>query len=210
MFDRGVSCTIGSGSCDLLHARLYYVERYPAGKCVKIELARVWKCIEHVRNSNQITSTTMELKDDMTQLNNLLDLLVDSQKGYSDAAENATEPQLKGLLEGIGQNRTKLIAEVEQLRRKADPSVDARDGGTLKGDMHRAWMDIREALGSKDNTNMLNECERGEKYLVSHYDDMLDKDVNVETAGLAQRQRMQVQGNLDRITQLRKVFEMAE
>lgn len=152
----------------------------------------------------------MELKEDLTQLNNILDLLVDSQKGYADAAENASDPQLKALLDAIGVNRTQLISEVRVLRHRADPTADVRESGTLKGDVHRAWMDIREALGAKDNANTLNECERGEKYLLSRYDEVLDKDVNVETTSLAQRQKMQVQGNLDRITQLRKVYEMAE
>lgn len=152
----------------------------------------------------------MELKDDLSYLNNILDLLVDSQKGYADAAQNATDPQLKTLLDNFGVQRTQLISEVEHLRRKADPTVEHRDGGTLKGDMHRAWMDIREALGSKDNANTLNECERGEKFLVMRYDEVLDKQAHVETKALIQRQKMQVEANLGRITQLRKMYDSVE
>ena len=152
----------------------------------------------------------MELKDDLSYLNNILDLLVDSQKGYADAAQNATDPQLKTLLDNFGVQRTQLISEVEHLRRKADPTVEHRDGGTLKGDMHRAWMDIREALGSKDNANTLNECERGETFLVMRYDEVLDKQAHVETTALIPRQKMQVEANIGRITQLRKMYDSAE
>jgi len=48
-----------------------------------------------IRSGN---TTTMALKDDMTQLNNIHDLLEDSRKGYMEAAERAEAGHVKELL----------------------------------------------------------------------------------------------------------------
>jgi uncharacterized protein (TIGR02284 family) len=152
----------------------------------------------------------MELKEDMTQLNNIHDLLIDSQKGYAEAAHKVEDPQVKDLLTHLSAGRERLIAEVEELRHRADPQAKDRTGGTLKGDLHRAWMAIRDALSSTENANILSECERGEEFLLMRYDEVLEKKEAPETFALATRQRAEVQGNLDRIKELRRIFENVE
>ena len=152
----------------------------------------------------------MALKDDMTQLNNIHDLLEDSRKGYTEAAERAEAGHVKELLRHLSTTRTSLIEAVAALRRKADPEATPREGGTLKGDLHRAWMDLRDALSKSENANVLSECERGEEFLLMRYDEVVEKDVAPETYALAQSQRAVVQGNLERIKDLRKRFEHVE
>lgn len=152
----------------------------------------------------------MALKDDMTQLNNIQDLLEDSRKGYLEAAERVEDDRVKGLLTAISEEREALIGAAGALRHQADPDAAPREGGTVKGDLHRAWMDLRDALSKSENANVLSECERGEAYLMMRYDEVLEKDVEPETFALAQRQRAVVQGNVDRIKQLRRQFEQIE
>ena len=152
----------------------------------------------------------MELKDDMTQLNNLLDLLEDSRKGYHEAGERAEDPHVKALLDDLSQSRLALINEVDELRQKAEPGAPPRAAGTLKGDLHRIWIDIRDALSTSENANVLSECERGEHYLLSRYENMQEKEVSAGTFALAQRQRARVQANVERITQLRRRLEQVE
>ncbi|MEO8588658.1 MAG: PA2169 family four-helix-bundle protein [Flavobacteriales bacterium] len=152
----------------------------------------------------------MELTDDMTQLNNIHDLLEDSRLGYMEAAERVEDEAVRDLLGMLSTGRVKLQEEVEALRRKADPEAPPREGGTLKGDLHRTWMDLRDALSKSDNANVLKECERGEGFLLMRYDEVLVKNVAPETFTLANRQRNVVEGNLDRIKQLRSSFEKIE
>lgn len=152
----------------------------------------------------------MELKNDLTQLNNIHDLLEDSRKGYLEAADIADNRTVKDMLVTLGTSRAKLIGDVVALARKADPNKSMRDGGTLKGDLHRAWMDIREALGTRDTTAMLNECERGEQFLLDRYDAVLEKDVAPETFALATAQRAVIQKNLDHVKTVRKTLEKIE
>ena len=152
----------------------------------------------------------MALKDDMTQLNNIHDLLEDSRKGYTEAAERAEAGHVKELLRHLSTTRTSLIEAVAALRRKADPEATPRAGGRLKASSHRAWMDLRDALIRSANANVLSECERGEEFLLMRYDEVVEKEVAPETYALAQSQRAVVQGNLERIKDLRKRFEHVE
>lgn len=152
----------------------------------------------------------MALKDDLTQLNNIRDLLEDSQKGYHAAAQRAEDPEIKQLLDHLGTGRTRLIHDVDTLRYQADPTDTDREGGTLKGDLHRAWIAIRDALSRSENTNVLSECERGEDYLLMRYNEVLKKDLAPQTRALVEQQRREVENNVDHISEVRKHREHVE
>lgn len=50
--------------------------------------------------------------------------------------------------------------------------------GSLKGDVHRAWMSLEAALSNDNFERMLEEVERGEKTSLSEYNDILnDSDI---------------------------------
>jgi uncharacterized protein (TIGR02284 family) len=153
----------------------------------------------------------MDTKNDKAELHNIHDLLVDSRKGYKEAAERVEDDRVKALLMAFSQERTALEASVDAELRIQDPEADHDDGGTIKGDLHRAWMDLRDSLSKSENANVLSECERGEGYLLMRYDEVLKKDdLQPATRSLANAQRAQVQKNVDRIKDLRKQFEKIE
>ncbi len=153
----------------------------------------------------------MDHKNDITELHNIHDLLVDSRKGYTEASERAEDPRTKLLLASFSSERAPLEAEVDALLAKQEPGEEHRDGGTIKGDLHRTWMDLRDSLTTSDNANVLSECERGEEYLIGRYDDVLKQDdLGAETRTLATSQRAKVQMNLHRIKELRKQFDAVE
>jgi len=153
----------------------------------------------------------MDNKNDKTELHNIHDLLVDSRKGYREAAERVEDDRIKGLLMSFANERGALEQAVDQQLRAQDPQAEHRDGGTIKGDLHRAWMDLRDSLSKSENANVLSECERGEEYLLMRYEEVLKKsDLLPETRQLAEGQRAEVRRNVERIEQLRKQFEKIE
>jgi uncharacterized protein (TIGR02284 family) len=153
----------------------------------------------------------MDTKNDKAELHNIHDLLVDSRKGYLEAAERVEDPHVNQLLTAFSQERTLLEGEVDAELRMQDPEAEHSEGGTIKGDLHRAWMELRDALSTSENANVLAECERGEGYLLMRYDEVLKKeDLLPATRALATSQREQVQRNVDRIKQLRAQFERAD
>jgi uncharacterized protein (TIGR02284 family) len=157
------------------------------------------------------TQNSMETKNDKTELRNIHDLLVDSRKGYAEAAARVEDTRVKGLLSAFAQERAQLESDVENELRTQDPDTANRDGGTLKGDLHRTWMQLRDSLTKSENANVLAECERGEGYLLKWYDELLKKDdLLPSTRMLASSQRAKVQGNVERIEQLRRTYEKIE
>lgn len=153
----------------------------------------------------------MDTKNDKSELHNIHDLLVDSRKGYMEAAERVSDGGVKTLLMAFAQERSALESAVEAELRKQVPDDVKVDGGTIKGDLHRAWMDLRDSLSKSENANVLSECERGEGYLLMRYDEVLKKDdLQPATRTLATNQRAEVQSNIERIKQLRLTFEHIE
>ena len=143
-------------------------------------------------------------------LNDLHDLLVDSRKGYAEAAQRAEDPTVKSMLDKFSSSREPLIAALNSERRRLDPEHEPSNG-TLKGDMHRAWMDVRDALSTTENANVLSECERGEKYLLDRYDEVMqDKELPPATRALLQEQRSKVQGHLETVRSERRTKDATE
>ena len=143
-------------------------------------------------------------------LNDIHDLLVDSEKGYKEAAERAEDPGVKALLSGLSKSRLALISDLTNERLQLDRDYKPRTG-TLKGDLHRAWMDLRDSLSSSENANVLKECERGENFLLERYEEVLeDRDLPSSTRELLTNQRNEVSRNLAKVRGERKVKDAIE
>ena len=152
----------------------------------------------------------MDPKKDLTDLKNIHDLLVGGRKGYAEASKRADDIRVKNLLSAFSNERSALEADLDAELRELEPGAPHRDG-TVKGDLHRTWMEIRDALSTTDNANVLSECERGEGYLLMRYDDILKKhELSDRTRSLLQQQRTAVQENMNRVKTLRKQFKAIE
>jgi uncharacterized protein (TIGR02284 family) len=150
------------------------------------------------------------MKNTRNGMKDLAELLIDSQKGYQEAAERTEAPHLKQFLLRLSTERTPLISEVSsQLRMFGED--DMPKDGTFKGDLHRAWMDIRDSLTGSPNANVLDECERGEKYLLDRYDDLMkDEDIDPNVKSMLTRQRSKVQSNINEVQALHATHQASE
>lgn len=146
---------------------------------------------------------TMDRTAHIRELNDLYQLMADGRKGYVEASEKAEDPRIKDLLFQLGGRRNELEKRLgQEIRRfKRD---DRSQEGTLKGVLHRAWIDIREGLSKSDDASVLEECERGERYLMERMSDVsLDEDVAPESRALVNELRGEVQKDLARVEGLR-------
>lgn len=158
------------------------------------------------RNSSGTLQTrlTMERDAQIRALNDIYQLVADGRMVYKEAADRAKTPQLAALLTGFGQQREdmeiELSAEVRRFKRD-----DHTQEGTLKGVLHRAWMDIRTELGHADDSTVLDECERGETYLLERMDTVIGQEpIAPPSAALLTQQREMVDSNLAQVEQLRR------
>jgi uncharacterized protein (TIGR02284 family) len=152
----------------------------------------------------------MDKRDTTAALKNIAELLIDSRKGYQEAADRVEAPHLKQLLMKLSSERAPLVTELEAQLRMMGVDDMPKDG-TLKGDLHRAWIDVRDALTGSPNANVLDECERGEKYLLARYDDVLtDADMDGTVKQVLMRQRSKVQQNINEVEALHATHKASE
>ncbi|GAA3968028.1 PA2169 family four-helix-bundle protein [Hymenobacter antarcticus] len=111
----------------------------------------------------------MEAKATQALLNELVETLKDGQKGYADAMTDVEDANLKETFKKYAVQRAGYITEIEDQMFKLDLKPDESASGSVTATVHRAWIDLKAALTSKDSKAVLTECERGEDYAVKAY-----------------------------------------
>jgi len=103
---------------------------------------------------------------DLTQLN------IDSRDGFREAAENVLpgSPSLSTLFLQIAGDRAAQARELQDMVARNDEQP--RRLGSVLGAVHRAWMNLRDALGGGEDM-ILAEAERGEVHLRRMYEEAL-------------------------------------
>ncbi len=132
-------------------------------------------------------------------LNELLTRTYDAEKGYKEGAEKVENPTIKKFFEERAQERYNFGHELKTEIKAFGQEPDK--GGSLKGTLHRNWMDLKSFFNSNDEEAMLNEVERGEKEAIETYSDILnDKDTVLppSTETLLMKQRNIIREVLER------------
>src|SRR5688572_12923293 len=111
-----------------------------------------------------MTTTERYLKD-------ICGLLIDSKLGYADTAKRADDPRLQELLDGISASRVAVITLLSGTLEQQGGA--APRSGTFKASLHRLWIAVRDVLSNTDDLNMVNECLRGESYLIGRVDEAM-------------------------------------
>ena len=144
----------------------------------------------------------MEAKATQALLNELVETLKDGQKGYADAMTDVEDTSLKDTFRKYAAQRAGYITEIEDQMFKLDLKPD--ESSSVTGTVHRAWIDLKSALTSKDNKAVLNECERGEDYAVKAYQTALKaQDLPTPLKSVIEKQYQGVQEAHNTIRSLR-------
>ncbi len=140
-------------------------------------------------------------KEVSNKLNDLLEKNYDAEKGYKFAAENVKNPSLKSFFSERAKERNdfghELKSEISTLGEKPDK------GSSLKGDIHRTWMNLKTTFSSDKEEALLEEAVRGEKAAVEEYNEVLeDENLPPSTANLLMKQRNAITTALDKVKKL--------
>lgn len=135
------------------------------------------------------------------KLNDLLEKNYDAEKGYKFASENVKNPSLKSFFSERAKERNnfghELKSEISTLGEKPDK------GSSLKGDIHRTWMNLKTTFSSDKEEALLEEAVRGEKAAVEEYNEVLeDENIPPSTANLLMKQRNAITAALDKVKRL--------
>ena len=139
-------------------------------------------------------------------LRDLSELLIDSRKGYDLAAQKVEDPQLKALLRRFGSGRIPMTIDIDHAIATLGAMDKVPEAGTVKGQLHRTWMEIRDAISTTDNANVLDECKRGERFILGRYEGVAEeKDLSDHLRGMLSRHRGVIEGNLIEVSELEKL-----
>lgn len=150
-----------------------------------------------------IISYTIEMSN---KLNDLLERTYDAEKGFKQAAENVKNPVLKEFFEKRAKQRYDFGHELKKEIKSFGQIPDK--GGSIKGKIHRNWMNVKNLLAMNEEAAMLKEVERGEQEAIDTYNDILHEKEFVlppSTESLLMRQRNAIRESLEKA----ELFETA-
>ena len=106
----------------------------------------------------------------------------DGEKGYREAADHAKSSDLKSQFLRISSERASFANELAN----SIPQTDRTEGHVV-GAIHRAWIDVKEALGGGDHA-ILAWLEQGDDYAKGKYQDALKETMPPTLQALVRRQ----------------------
>lgn len=145
---------------------------------------------------------------DVTVLNSLITTTIDSANGFERSAEDADVPQFVEMFREFAQERRQVVGRLQERVRSLGGTPN--DDGSLKADLHRRWVDLRDAISKGGDQEIIEEVERGEDYLKSKYDTALaDGELSQETLSLIREAYQSVRAGHDRASALKHSLQGA-
>jgi len=129
------------------------------------------------------TNTTV-----INDLKGLVSILNDGKEGYLSASEVTDSIELKDVFLRFASQRIGYAEELKGHIALHGGNSENESGGIL-GILHRTWIDIKQALSSKEDEAILGAIETGEKAAIERYDELIDDESHTDHIELLQKQR---------------------
>lgn len=144
----------------------------------------------------------MSSDHDISVLNSLIKTTLDSVKGFKDAAEDVNAGTYQGLFSQFASDRssvaTRLQSEVSRLGGKPE------DDSSFLAAAHRAFMNLKELVSSRDDRAIIEEVERGEDYIKGKYAEALgDAELSPTVRSVIQEGYTSVRAGHDQVSALK-------
>ncbi len=140
-------------------------------------------------------------KEVANKLNELLEKNYDAEKGYKFAAENVKNSRLKSFFEERAKERYDFGHELKS--EISNFGEEPEKGSSVKGDIHRSWMNLKATFSSDKEEAILEEAITGEKAAVEEYNEALeDKNLPPSTENLLLKQRNAITAALQKVKAL--------
>lgn len=145
------------------------------------------------------------LNDDTVKgIQDLIEINIDSSKGFKDAADTVKNPRVATLFRECSTERDRFAGDLKNLVRINGEMPETK--GTVKGAAHRLWLDLRGAVAGGSEHAVLAEAERGEDAIKHRYEATLKHTAGSAVNDILQRQYVQVKSRHDQIRDLRDSF----
>lgn len=126
------------------------------------------------------------------KLNALIEKIRDAEKGFAKAADKS---KAKSLMTWFSERSIERKFFNKELKNEvASFGQEYDESGSLSGDVHRTWMDLKTLFSADNDKTMLDEAIRGEKSALQEYNDVLGEitlPASTETVLKAQRSKIE-------------------
>ncbi len=146
------------------------------------------------------------MDDTVKILNELIETSEDGLKGFNEASDQATQPQLKQLFSERAQGCSQSVRELQTLVTAL--GAEPAKSGSIAGAAHRGWVKVKSSV-SDSNIAVLEEVERGEDVAKARYGKALKATLPPQVRSVVEKQYQSVLANHDRIRDLRNEYKAA-
>lgn len=139
---------------------------------------------------------------DINVLNTLIKTILDSRKGFLDAAEDAKSTEFAAFFADFAGRREQAAAILQNEVRRLGGS--AEDEASFLGAAHRTFLNIKQLFVDRDDKAIINEVERGEDYIKEKFDIALsDGKVSSSTRSVIENAYISVREGHDRASAMK-------
>ena len=149
----------------------------------------------------------MKTEDTIVILNDLIDNCFDSERGFQEAADNATDTSIRNFFGDVSRERGRYTISLLREVRGLGGGYGSR--GWTGASLHRLWVHIIETLPGRDDQGLLAEAERGEGSLLGHYEEALRKGLPSNVDSLLQAQCTGIKRTQELIKNMRAAAKSA-
>ncbi|ACC74380.1 PA2169 family four-helix-bundle protein [Paraburkholderia phymatum] len=137
-------------------------------------------------------------------LNELIATSKDGERGFMKAAEEVRHASIKEALLESADRCTQGARELQDVVLKLGGKPES--GGSVAGALHRGWLDVKAAVGSRADHAVLADCEKAEDAAKQRFHEALDKDLPADVRAVVERLYHGVMQNHDRIRAMRDQY----
>ena len=135
------------------------------------------------------------------KLQDLIEINIDSSKGFVTASENIGNTRISGYFRECAGRRSNFANELQGF--VPWNGDEPKDSGSIKGTVHRWWVDLRGTVQDGDEHAVLAEAERGEDAIKERYEDVLKETAGSPLNAVLQQQYASVKADHDAIRDMR-------
>jgi uncharacterized protein (TIGR02284 family) len=148
----------------------------------------------------------LSMKNDkiIATLNELIEASKDGEKEFSIAAKDARDPEF-----------ARVFSDAEQADRAASAALQdqvrllggtAEEGGSMMAAARRSWSNVKAMMSSRDDSAIIEECERGQGDVRGHFADALELELPGPIHSLVERHHRAIVDTHYRLLDLRNRF----
>jgi len=123
-------------------------------------------------------------------LNELVVICKDGEKGYREASEGVRNPFYRMMFSEYSRQRSKFASDLQGQVVMLGGQPDRQ--GTVKGALHRGWMNLKNAIAGHNDDLIVDECRRGEDLAIKQYKDVLKRDLPAKIRSILEHQMNEI------------------